>query len=478
MSLTLRILIGFLLLGAIAWFAVVNPVLARVERQYYEAAEEPMVDLANLLAEILRDEIAAGPPHDHLAAAVARTRDRRFEAPIYDLLKTRVELHVCLSDANGVVIFDSAEPSRAGKPHGFRDVRLTLEGGYGARTSLADPDDPLSSVMHVAAPVLDNAGILIGVVSVSKPQRDLLEFIRITRARVTGFALTGAALALALGLVFSRWITAPLRALTRHAEAVAAGRRPTPPRLPGRHFRRLGQTVEDMRDALEGRRHVESYVRNLSHEMKSPVAAIRGAAELLENDSLPPERRALLLENIRNEGERLHQLGDQLLALATLESRKQPGERHRIALAGIIADTTADHQGAADSAEVSLEMDTSGAPEVEGDAALLKLALSSLLRNAVEFSPPGGRVRVTARREGGDAVIEVEDDGPGLPDFALDRAFERFFSLPRPRSGRKSSGLGLCLARETAELHGGGVTLENRTPTGARATLRLPAAKE
>ncbi len=279
-----------------------------------------------------------------------------------------------------------------------------------------------------------------------------------------------------LGLVFSHWITAPLRKLTRHAEAVAAGRRPPPPQLPGRHFRRLGETIEEMRDALEGRKQFESYVQNLSHEMMSPVAAIRGASELLAAENLPAERRTRLLENIQTESARLHQLGDQMLALASLESRKHPTEQRPIHLHALLANIAADHQSAASAAGITLTLESADAPEIIGDAGLLKMAISNLVGNAVDFSPNGGHVLIRTRRDGTYAVIEIDDEGPGIPEFARERAFERFFSLPRPRSGRKSSGLGLCLARETAGLHHGEVSLENRPEGGARAAIRLPTA--
>jgi two-component system sensor histidine kinase CreC len=98
------------------------------------------------------------------------------------------------------------------------------------------------------------------------------------------------------------------------------------------------------------------------------------------------------------------------------------------------------------------------------------------LQNALNFSPPNGTIAVTVssasdRRE---VKIMVEDEGPGIPPYALERVFERFYSLPHPTTGKKSSGLGLCFVREAAELHGGTATLENRpTGKGARAVLVL-----
>ena len=112
-----------------------------------------------------------------------------------------------------------------------------------------------------------------------------------------------------------------------------------------------------------------------------------------------------------------------------------------------------------------------------GESFLLESALHNLLQNAIDFSPAGGaiRIRVAPDAAAQTAAITVEDDGPGIPDYALPRLFERFYSLARPGSGRKSSGLGLCFVREAAALHRGSIHVKNRTDIpGTRAVLRLP----
>jgi two-component system sensor histidine kinase CreC len=116
-----------------------------------------------------------------------------------------------------------------------------------------------------------------------------------------------------------------------------------------------------------------------------------------------------------------------------------------------------------------------GAAVVQGDAFLLRQALVNLLDNAADFAPEGSTVTVGIARDGAQWRISVADEGPGVPDYALERAFERFYSLPRPGGGSRSSGLGLCFAAEAAALHGGEARLANRPGGGAVATLLLPA---
>lgn len=473
MSLTLRFIIAVALLCIAAWFAIVKPVLGRVERQYLEAAEEPMVDFANLLAEIAGDHWEETRAVPVLSDALKRARARHLEARIYEVVKTRVDMHITITDADGRALFDSIQPERVGKRHNSRDVTLTLNGSYGARMSRTDPNDPLSAVMYVAAPIKDAEGKIVGVVSLAKPQLNLLAFIEHTKKKVKAFAIAGAAAAFLLAILLSLWIAEPLRELTRHAEAVAGGARPAPPRLPGHHLKRLGQMMEEMRDALEGKRHVETYVRNLTHEMKSPVAAIRGAVELL-NGSPSESQREKLLANIESESRRLELLGDQLMALANLESRKQLEQREEIDLGPVIRRTVDSKIANAQNHGIEIRMELADEVRLRGDETLIELAIANLLQNAIDFSENRSSVSVRLFIEDDDAVIEVTDEGSGLPDFAYERAFDRFFSMPRPRTGHKSSGLGLCFVRETAQLHGGEITLKPNEPKGAVAVLRLP----
>ena len=111
-----------------------------------------------------------------------------------------------------------------------------------------------------------------------------------------------------------------------------------------------------------------------------------------------------------------------------------------------------------------------------GEAFLLRQALTNLLDNAIDFSPAGGTVSVCAAHAGQWLELRIRDHGPGIPDYAQERVFERFYSLPRPAGGKKGTGLGLPFVREIAELHGGSVSLANHPDGGAEALLRLPLA--
>ncbi|HEU0188187.1 MAG TPA: ATP-binding protein, partial [Gallionellaceae bacterium] len=109
-----------------------------------------------------------------------------------------------------------------------------------------------------------------------------------------------------------------------------------------------------------------------------------------------------------------------------------------------------------------------------GEPFLLRQALANLLDNAIDFSPEGGEITLTLRTESGKHHLSVRDHGSGIPDYALPRVFERFYSLPRPGTQRKSTGLGLPFVREVALLHGGDIELINHPDGGVEARLSLP----
>ena len=116
---------------------------------------------------------------------------------------------------------------------------------------------------------------------------------------------------------------------------------------------------------------------------------------------------------------------------------------------------------------------------MSGDEFLLESAVTNLLQNATEFSPLDATVTVSLEREGKTAVVRILDEGPGIPAYALNKIFDRFYSLARPSTGKRSSGLGLCFAREVAHLHHGSVTVQNRRGhQGTEAVLTVVAAEQ
>jgi two-component system sensor histidine kinase CreC len=360
----------------------------------------------------------------------------------------------------------------------WNDVLLTLLGRYGARTSQAVPGDELSSVMHVAAPVRDGDRI-IGVVTVAKPNASVQPFIARAERELVKLAIIGMLAGVLFGGLLSWWLSHSIRRLTRFADAVTAGQRPAVPALPGQELAQLATALDTMRTRLEGKDYVERYVQTLTHELKSPLAAIQGAAELLRRD-MAPEQRVRFLDNIDVEAARLQSLSERLLLLAQVEQRRGLEDATRIELRALVDELLGECAPRLELAQVSASNAVPADRAIRGERFLLRQALLNLIDNAIAFTPAGRVLEVGATvaqlAEGRPALaVSVRNEGEAIPDYALSRVTERFYSLARPGSGRKSTGLGLNFAHEVAQLHGGEFRIDNE-PGGVRATLVLPLA--
>jgi two-component system sensor histidine kinase CreC len=471
-----RIFVALLLIYIAGTAFLLYRVLADLDPRYRESAEESLVDVAHLAASLVEQDVRDGRIDvARLQPVFQALYARPFEARIFGLTKTRVELRLAVTDREGRVLFDSLGRSVGADHSQWRDVLLALRGEYGARTTPDIPGNDASAVMYVAAPVRWNNDI-VGAVSVGKPVQAFGQFVEAARTRTLVVGLLSAATVLVLALIVSVWLVRPFGLITDYVRYVRSQRRLNLPRLARRALDSLGSAYEEMRDALAGRNYVADYVQTLTHEVKGPLSAIRGAAELLQEADMPAAQRRLFLDNIRRETGRIQEVVDRMLELTALESRRALERPGVVALRALAQEAVDASAGPAGLRRVTVQLAPGDDLAVEGDAFLLRRALGNLLDNAIDFSPEGGEVRVTLQRDGRTAVLQVQDQGAGVPDYAEDQVFEKFYSLARPHTGRKSTGLGLAFVREIAALHQGRATLANAEAGGACATLQLPLA--
>ena len=463
----------------LAGFAVLAYwVAGDLRNRYSESSEEVMVDSSRLLAELLAADWQQ-PPAQRFAAlqgAMARLGARSFSAPIYSVVKTGADIRVYVTDAAGRLLFDSRADSKPGEDYSqWHDVAQTLHGAYGARTTnevlLDASGEPVAiGVAYVAAPILV-AGDLVGVVSLGKPKTNMLRFIDYARRNVLIAVLLAAVAAIVVALLLYAWVSRPLQALVEYAHEVSRGAAVQLPELGDNEIGRVGHAIDTMRAALVDQQYVESYVQSLTHEVKSPRTAIRASAELLAGE-LPAERRQGFVTTIEREVDRLDQLADRLLELATLERAERLTHSEPVALHAVVSELCAAAAPVAAARGVQLRLQLRGRDAVSGDPLLLRQAIDNLLRNALDFAPRDSVIDITAQDEHAGVQLTVQDQGPGIPEFARERIFERFYSLPRPASGRKSTGLGLNFVREVAQLHGGSIEIDC-PGAGTRARLFL-----
>ena len=462
----------------LGFYQLARHFLAEVEPQTFQATEEVMVDIANVLAEVVEKDVHENDfKSDELRGAFAGAHARLLEAKIFEHLKRNIGVHVYLTDSKGLVIFDSNHGRREGENYlSKRDVALTLAGHYGARSSRDNEKDATTSVLYVGAPVGDSMKP-DGVLTVYKPQADVLPLVRERRRIIyTACALIGGGILFLIGAVFL-WLFHPIGKITEYARAIERGERPPKPKIGiGREVNTLAHALDSMRDVLEGRRYAERYIQTLTHEMKSPLAAIRGAAELLDEE-MPIEDRKRFLENIRAETARSERLINRLLELSAIEGRTSLEKPETLDFRAIVARAIDQARPLADVAGVSL-VESSGAVlvKVEGESFILRAAVTNLLENAIDFAPRGSAVEVSVTVVDNHAELTIRDHGPGIPDYAREKVFERFYSLRHHSSKRKGTGLGLTLVRETAELHGGTISLTPAEGGGTIARLSLALA--
>lgn len=471
MKIGLRILFGyFLIVGLAAWF-VLTVFVHQVKPGVRATQEDTLVDTAHVLAAMVADDVKAGKVADSvLLQRIASVRKRSGGVRIDGFNKPDFNYRVYITDARGMVIFDSSGADVGKDFSRWNDVYRTLRGRYGARSTRAVYGDDSSTVMHVAAPVLDGDKI-IGVLTVAKPNSTVQPFVERSQKVILHRGALLLALSLLIGGVFAWWLSHSLRKLMLYIADVEAGKKTSLPPLGNNEIGTLGRALEAMRHKLEGKEYVEELMHTMAHELKSPIAAIQGSAELLQED-MPPEERRHFLANILNQNARQKQLIDKLLALVRVEKQQHLAAPVALDLRELTAQVHTDCSARLAARGQSLDI-ACDPIMVPGDPLLLRQALGNLLDNAIDFSPTGGVITLRAVQRGDKAVISVSDSGPGIPDYARDRLFERFYSLPRPDSA-KSTGLGLPFVREAVALHGGSVSVVNGPKGGALAVLELP----
>ena len=291
---------------------------------------------------------------------------------------------------------------------------------------------------------------------------------------ISGLAAAG--LALAVVQVLARGMTSPLREMVAAARAMAKGD----------YSRRITSTsrdeVGDLARAFntmaaeldETDRMRRDLVANASHELRTPIGALRARLENMVDgvEHASPDGLREMLEQV----ERLGALVEQLLDLSKLESGAIPLERRLVPARSLLDRLAGDWREPAGEKDVLLL--TSTAPpdlRVGVDEQRFGQVLSNLVGNAVRHSPAGGKVRVDVTARPGQCRIAVSDQGPGIAADEIERVFERFYRSDRARSAdRGGAGLGLAIARWIVELHGGTIHAEQVEPTGCRMIVELP----
>ena len=221
------------------------------------------------------------------------------------------------------------------------------------------------------------------------------------------------------------------------------------------------------------------FVANVSHELKTPATSLKLLAESLEETiEEDPDQARLFAAQLKKETEQLAQLITDLLDLARLESEERPEYPNLVDVRGVLMTVLVRMRRVARRKNIALQWKRFGKAAqytVRGDETQLISMFTNLVDNAINYTPPGGRVEVTGGMEGSEIVIEIADTGIGIPEGKLSRIFERFYRVDKARSkATGGTGLGLSIVKHVAENHGGRVTVESTLGEGSVFTVHLP----
>jgi len=470
-----RILIGFILLYAIGSYFVFDMIVSDIRPRYLEAVEESLNDTAHLMAALIESDMRMkASPHDSIRTIFTSVARRKLSSRIYSLTKSDINLQVYVTDSRGIVRYDSNGGKNEGKDFSrWNDVYRTLRGAYGARSSRTVEGDPSTNSLYVSAPVMKD-GAIAGVVTVVKPEDSVSLFMNLARRKIITAAVISCIAFVVLGVLLTLWINRPIARLLWYVKSLRCGKRAAFPDLSAAEIRDLGLAFEEMRAELDGKDYIDKYVQALTHELKSPLSSIRGAAELLDDD-MPEEQKRKFHRNILAETVRIDSIIEKLLQLTAVEKRTELKGAEIIDIGSVAAEVVASLEPQAVRGGIRVINDVRPGSEIFGEKFLVTHAVMNLVKNAVQFTPDGGTVTLSSGSRGDLITLSVTDTGSGIPDFARDRIFDRFYSLPGKDRAR-GTGLGLPFVREVASLHGGSVEVRNNEGgPGVTATLALPS---
>ena len=377
----------------------------------------------------------------------------------------------------------------ADKGKDYREVSDALDG---QKASMVRVNERGEVIVSVAVPV-QRFREVYGALMLSTQGGDIDQMVTAERLAILKVGGVASAVMIVLSLLLASTIAGPVRRLADSAERVRRRIR-TRVEIPDFTRRRdeighLSGALRDMTESLYNRiAAIEAFAADVAHELKNPLTSLRSAVE-----TLPLARnensRSRLLAVIEHDVKRLDRLISDISDASRLDAELQRQDMVPVDLRRLLTTLTSVANETKLGHDVGVQLRFEGrVPDtfsVPGHDSRLGQVISNLLVNAQSFSDPGGKVRIACRRVRSEIEIVVDDDGPGIPDDALERIFERFYT-DRPHQGfGQNSGLGLSISKQIVEAHGGRIWAENRpgpvnaegepTKAGARFVVRLPA---
>ncbi|STZ07487.1 Sensor protein CreC [Moraxella caprae] len=451
-SIFVRIWLTFALITLLSSSLALYYVQKTVRPSAKRVVEDSLVDTSVLLSHIVADDVA-DLSKDELNQSLNTKLSHAFTdpselagTPIWYDQKSTSTYHIYITNSTGVVIYDSRGASVGADFSRWNDVYLTLRGKYGARST----DIGGHSVMYVASPIVSD-GQIIGVVSVGKPTQTLIPYINKSTDEIIKIILTIMAITLATATLMAWWLRRSIDSVNRYTKGLAST---APPHFYlGRELNELMASIHAMKDTIENKAYVSEYVHTLTHELKSPLTAIRASSEIL-TDELSLTEREQFTGIILSQTDKLTALVDKLLTLAKIEQPTFKLTMSDVDLDALIQTCLNQQSATLKQLGRTVQFTKSGI-HIRTDEFWLTQAVQNVIDNAIYYGKSTIVIHISQTET--DTFIHIKNDSDTLDDFIIKRAFERYFSMGNSHR-QKSTGLGLTLVKQVIELHGGAVS--------------------
>jgi two-component system, OmpR family, sensor kinase len=446
---------------SLALLAVVAASLAIVYAGLVPILERNLVDSKIDQLVPLGENLAARVPNDP-------RRWNIFVADSAPSVNARVLIVLPVLEAADPVVFPQADSQSTAAPSIVDPIAVRA----------AQTNDTASGRIERGGKAYAEAAIPLqeGTVLVLRaPLEDTLANVELVRRRLLLAGALALLLSLAMGYGAAYLFSRRLRRLERAADRIASGRFDEPiVDRGGDEIGQLAAAFDRMRLRLAGlERARREFIANASHELRTPIFSLGGFLELLDDEELDEATRKEFLGTAREQVARLTKLATDLLDLSRLDAGRVQLDRERLDLGAVARSICREFEAVAHWKRHSIETVLDGSADAVGDEQRTIQIGRILVENALLHTPPGTTVRIRAGRQNGRAVLEVQDEGPGIPAAQHSQVFDRFYRVDGGVT--TGSGLGLAIAKELAELMGGAIELESG-PGSTVFRLALPAA--
>ena len=329
-----------------------------------------------------------------------------------------------------------------------------------------------------AAALVDAQGQRIGALLLVMSVQDAVDSLIFMRDRMLGVFVLALLAVLAMAGMISRIVTKPVAELSAGIERMTKGDYQHRVHVPGRGemaqlaaaFNQMSEQVHNLDEARN------QFVSNASHELKTPLATIKILVQsMIYQDDMDPQLRNEFLSDIDREIDRLSSVVGDLLTLVHIDSHKLRLRREMMVFADTVRTSVKRLDPLAKKRGQKIEVSIADSCEMFADPGKLAQVCYNIIENAIKYTPDGGKIAVSLRRAGRDAVLEIADTGVGIPPEDLPHVFDRFYRVDKARSrDTGGTGLGLSIVQQIVRLHAGSVTVQSEPGVGTTFTVQLP----